>query len=223
MHPTPPVTEILTWFLLICLAGTKQSFTKQDPVLDLTIAPASMRRSLGVPGSFVSGTSNGRVLGPPEYGLPLRVRIEETQQGRDPSGNLLRLQVELLNAGTVPYQLPSCVDEVKAHGVNQTDRRTFEFRFEFSGESLSVPATTTGAVTFTAASVSECSTAILPGTRIHVLLETTVPDNVRTLLKQSHRIELIASCGEFVLEDNRFQVSKRSREVRSSPVAVTVK
>jgi hypothetical protein len=223
MRPTPRVTEILTWCLLICLVGTQQSFPKEDPVLDLTIAPASMRRSLGVPGSFVSGTSNGSVLGPPEYDLPLKVRIEETQQGRDPSGNLLRLQVELLNAGTVLYQLPSCVDEVKAHGVNQTDRRTFEFRFEFSGGNLRAPATTTGAVSFTAASVPECSTPIPPGARIHVLVETTVPDNVRTLLKQSHRINLIASCGEFVLEDSRFQLSKRSREIRSGPVPLTLK
>jgi hypothetical protein len=178
MRPTPPVTEILTWCLLICLAGTKQSLPKEDPVLDLTVAPSSMRRSLGVPGSFVSGTSNGRLLEPPEYDLPLRVRIEETQQGLGPSGNLLRVKVELLNVGTVLYQLPSCVDEVKAHGVNQRDRRTFEFRFEFSGESLSAPATTTGAVTFTAASVPECSISLLPGTRIHVLLETTVPDTM---------------------------------------------
>jgi hypothetical protein len=170
----------------------------------------------------VSGTSDGRILGPPEYDLPLRVRIEDMQQG--PSESLLRLQVELLNAGKVPYQLPSCVDEVKAHGVNQTRRRTFEFRFEFSEEEENVRApTTTGAVSFTAASVPECSTTIPPGTRIHVFVETTVPDSIRTLLKQPHRIDLIASCGEFVLEDNRFQLSKRSREIRSSPVPLALK
>jgi len=221
MRLTPHVIEILTWCLLICLAATKQSLPDEDPVLDLSVAPSSARRSLGVPGSFVSGTSNGHVLGPPEYDLPLRVRIEEMQQG--PSENLLRLQVELLNADTMLYQLPSCVDEVKAHGVNQTDRRTFEFRVEFSGKNLRAPATTTGAVSFTAASVPECTTTIRPGARIHVLFETTVPDDVRTLLKQSRRIDLIAACDEFVLEDSRFQLSKRSKEIRSGPVPVTLK
>jgi hypothetical protein len=133
----------------------------------------------------------------------------------------LRLKVELLNTGKVPYQLPSCVDEVKAHGVNQTDRRTFEFRFEFSGGNLR--ATATGAVSFTAASVPECSTTIPPGTRIHVFVETTVPDTVRTALEQPHRIDLVASCGEFVVEDNRFQLSKRFGEIRSSPILLGLK
>jgi hypothetical protein len=204
--------------LLISLGAKCQAPSKSEQTLDLTLAPTSERRSLGVPGSFGGGTSDGRSLGPEQYDLPLKAKIEKTELRQGPSGDVLRLRVEVLNTGATPFQLPSCVDELKAHGANQIDRRTFEFRFEFSGQHLEIPIRTTADVTFNASSTPQCSIPIPPGARIHIVLETAVTGAARASGTVSSQTKVSALFDELTLDNNRFQVIKQSREIRSEPV-----
>jgi hypothetical protein len=220
MRPIQHATEAIVWCLLAGIVGGGPKLLNDEPTLDLTAPPASEHRSLGVPGSFAGGTSDGRSIGPPEYDLPLRIEIENPQERLDPLRKRLRLQVILLNVSAQTYKLPSCVDEVKTHGHRQTDRRTFEFGFRFSGQNRKVDETAIGAVTFAAASTPECDAIILPGTRMRIILEITLPDEVRGLIKDSHQLDISAHCSEFVLENSSFQVSRQSREIASAPVSL---
>jgi hypothetical protein len=220
MRLTLPATKILSCCLLVCLGETKQSIPKDVQLLDLTTIPPSERRSLGVPGSSGGGTSDGRSLGPPLYDLPLKVRIEKTELRHGPSAYALRLWIEFVNADTARFQFPSCVDELKAHGDSQIGRRTFAFRLEFSGQNLKVPVTTAGEVTFAATSIPECSISLAPGARIQVLLEIPVPSGLQTPSTKPNEMKISVLCDEFTLENNRFQVGKQSREIRSNSVAL---
>src|SRR4029077_17106872 len=92
------------------------------------------------------------------------------------------------------------------------------FRFEFSAQNLRVPVTTTGEVTFAAASVPECSTSLPPGARVLVLLETPLPSDLQAPPTKPNQLKIRVLCDELTLENNRFQVSKQSRNIQSEAV-----
>jgi hypothetical protein len=221
MRLTLPASKLLAWFLLVCFARVGHPDMNPERTLDLAGIPKSERHSLGVPGSSIGGTSEGHVIAPDRYHLPLKAKIERTEKSDRAA---LRVWIELQNTGTVeapPFQLSSCVDERKAHGPDQLGRRTFEFRFEFSGNDLKVPIGTTADVTFGAATVSECSIPVAAGNSALVILETEVPPQLRAAPARTSHVQINALLEELTLENNKFQVSRRSQEVRSDAVPLS--
>ena len=220
MLHVPHANDFRSWLLFIALGVAGNLVQRPDQTLDLAAVPKSERHSLGIPGSSIGGTSDGHIFGPERYKLPLKVKIEKIQ-ARDRA--TLLVQIELQNMGTqdgAPFKLPSCVDERKAHGNDQLDRRTLEIRFGFSDNPLKPPMMITGDVTFGAATVPECLISIAPGGTAHIVLEIELPPEIREVPAGNSRLQLSAVLEELTLENKKFQVSSRSQEIRSDPVHV---
>ena len=189
----------------------------QQPVLDLTKTPPSDRRSLGVPGSAIGGIIAGTATGPQLYELPIDIRIDKLELRPSQGRQVLNLRIEIANKGALPFDLPSCLDEVMAHGPEDVDRRSFQFGVEFSSPQLKRTVTSVTGVTFSSASKPECFSAMRPGERVFVVMDAEISQAVLDLLRKPSRVRVRAFCSEWKLEDRRFFVSKRSKQVQSNP------
>src|SRR5437660_1250078 len=124
MRHIPHVTR---WFTLGIICYVASASASEPHVLDLTQRHGVVKRSLGVPGSSgggIAGQSSTSSSGVNSYSLPLRIRIDTLAKTSD--GKLL-VKLVLSNSGLFPLQVPSCLDESRAHGVGARDRHTLAF------------------------------------------------------------------------------------------------
>lgn len=96
--------------LLLAWASVLASGAQEDATLDLTKAPPSARRSMGVPGGFAGGLSDGSpqgVLANP-FDLPVKLSIGSLRKEATPGGALLKLNIT--NTSKADFAIPACLD-----------------------------------------------------------------------------------------------------------------
>lgn len=215
MHRTHPVINmlgrILLCFSLVSGFGNAGSHCQsRRQILDLTATSASERRSMGVPGSGWSSLSDQRV------GKKLSLDIS-VQSAKLESGNSAIVHLSLLNSGSVSFAVPSCTDQVKAHGNGAKGRRTFQFIVEFLDQRMERLDSEIADVTF-GSSNRNCTTPLPPGDSLTVVYRASLPPRVSELANRTGEVNLRASVTEVELKDASFAVSNTSEPVISGIV-----
>jgi len=207
----------LTALLLIGSTVVVGASTTQ--VLDLTRAEPP-GHSLGVPGMSVGG-AGGKGLSS-TYSLPLGLRITTWGVESDAPGEAMVVHLAVTNLSAARFELPSCVDQGKAHALGMKRRRTFHFSFQFSSAGMKGTAeeTTYASATFSSASAPECSLMVQPGDSVLVRVGVKVPPSLLEAKPGNLHIYLRAICWEYLLEDGRYYVESASGRVQSNVVEV---
>ncbi len=208
------VLDICIAFLVapLLLSMSARDFTTGEKILDLTRTAASERRSLGVPGSSMGGTTTagGRRE---TYQLPLNVRIRGVELNKNEPNDVL-VRIELTNTGKTTYTLPSCLDQPQGQHPGSSNRRTFEFGLEFPSSEKQQYIRELADVTYGSDSEPQCLITLNANESILVIFSFRIPRRVQEISLREARV----FCDELRLADDRYYIKAWSAEIKSAPV-----
>jgi hypothetical protein len=189
-------------------------------VLDLTKVPPSDRRSIGVPGGYAGGLSNGIPLGVlgRHYDLPAKLNLKTIGPV---NGNKRILTLEIVNSGGAALQIPACSNPYTAFTTGATNRRSLNIGLLFHSPGKGGDSSEVAEVTFGSNSVQKCLISLNPGNTLTVVMEAEFP---KKMLERAGDVKdesfMRAFIEEWKFEDSRFVIDQQSQRVESDAISI---
>lgn len=229
IHRTPAATDRsprarLTSWILLSLAsafvllnpGAAQKTAGNLPI-DLTTPGPPSQQGLGVPGNSGGGIMDGPLagpIGPPRYELPLRAEIIRTSVSKD---NDFILELQLENTGQAAFNLPVSRNISDVQGTPAASRR--QFYFAIWPVSLESREAWTVAVIAGSASMHHSFLRLNPQESIRVLLRVESNRVKKAMPREAKQLDVRVVCSEWTLDDNRFFIHAKARDLASANIA----
>jgi hypothetical protein len=195
--------------MLLLLSAAPRPPEKPQVVLDLTSAPLSERRSMGVPGGVVRGSPGEAPVN--EYDLPLILGI--SRLNRSSTSGTIGVELELKNAGDGPITVPSCLDGIKAFSTHDGRRRSLQIELRFQDQATGAQIGEVAEVTFGA--TPECIVQLETGKTIVVRFNSRIPDEPRKWQTKGP-VRVRAVVQEWEIGTRQYFIERRSKAIESA-------
>lgn len=208
MHRTQLVRNLTCIFLFSASSFQSLYCQSRQGILDLTKKDSVERHSMGVPGQSFSSMGDHK----PGLKLPLGLSIQSAEMRPE---NSMVVHLKILNLGNTIVEVPSCTDQVRAHGNGAKDRRIWDFTVEFFHPQLEQVVSEVAEVTFGSSSVKICVTPLTPGESVLVFFRVQLPVQVSAVLHKPGKLEVKTSITQLSLSDTSFSITSTSAPVQS--------